>query len=229
MPAADLPVQLSVLMPSLNQAAFIERAVRSVLTQRGQVIRESMALLARYLGSAPLHWLQTHVDELLATHPFGQIEGDPRAHVEAFAASVVALLAPDDRALMRQWLDSDARIRLALPDACLQVEADGWLPAQSVLRVRAGAWRGVRLQGRHVSPLPGPLVLQILQPDGSQVPYTVERQGPFDLRIALPASAAPTAWTLPIIASGGFVPSQHNPASGDHRRLACLIDGLQLV
>ena len=199
------------------------------LTQRGQVIRESMALLARYLGSAPLHWLQTHAGELLAAHPFGQIDGDPRAYVEAFAASVAALLSPDDQALMRQWLASDARIRLALPDACLQVEADGWLLAQSVLRVRAGAWRGVRLVGRHVAPLPGPLVLQWLHPDGSRVAHTVHSHGPFDLRIALPASTAPTAWTLPIVASRGFVPSQHNPASDDHRRLACLIDGVQLL
>jgi hypothetical protein len=199
------------------------------LTQRAQVIRESMALLARYLGSAPLHWLHTHADELLLAHPFGQIQGDPRAHVEAFAESVAALLSPDDQAEMRQWLASDARIRLALPDACLQVEADGWLPAQSVLRVRAGAWRGLRVWGRHVSPLPGPLVLQLLQPDGSRVAYAVDQQGPFDLRIGLPACTAPTAWILPIVASGGFVPSQHNPASGDHRRLACLIDGLQLL
>ncbi|MDH4393592.1 MAG: glycosyltransferase family 2 protein [Aquabacterium sp.] len=198
------------------------------LTQRSQVIRESMALLAQHLGAAPLHWLQTHVDELIATHPFGQITGDPRAHVEGFAASVAALLSPADQASMRRWLDSDARIRLARPDACLQVDPDGWLLAQSVLRVRAGSWRSVRLVGRHVSPLPGPLVLQVLQPDGRWLPHAVPGHGPFDLQIALPASAATADLSLRIVTSGGFIPSQQDAASGDDRRLACQIDDLQL-
>jgi hypothetical protein len=198
------------------------------LTQRSQVTRESMALLARHLGAAPLHWLQSHVDELLATHPFGQITGDPRAHVEAFAASVANLLTPYAQALMRQWLAADARIRLARPDACLQLEPDGWLLAQSVLRVRAGSWRSVRLVGRHVSPLPGPLVLQVLQPDGRWLPHAVSGHGPFDLQIALPASAATADQRLRIVTSGGFIPSQHEAASDDDRRLACRIDDLQL-
>ncbi len=198
------------------------------LTQRSQVARESMVLLARHLGAAPLHWLQTHVDELLATHPFGQITGDPRAHVEAFVASVATLLTPADQAAMRRWLDSDARIRLARPDACLQVDPDGWLLAQSVLRVRAGPWRSVRLVGRHVSPLPGPLELQVLQPDGRWVPHVVPGHGLFDLQIALPASAATSDLSLRIVTSGGFIPSQQDAASGDDRRLACRIDDLQL-
>ena len=161
-------------------------------------------------------------------HPFGQITGDPHAHVEGFAASVAALLTPADQAAMRRWLDSDARIRLARPDACLQVEPDGWLLAQSVLRVRAGSGRSVRLVGRHVSPLPGPLVLQVLQPDGRWVPHAVPSHGPFDLQVALPASAATSDLSLRIVTSGGFIPSQQDAASGDDRLLACRIDDLQL-
>ena len=198
------------------------------VTQRALVMRECMALLARYLGSAPLHWLQTYAGELLAAHPFGQIEGDLRAHLESFAASVAPLMSPADRTEMRRWLDSDARIRLARPDACLQVEADGWLAARSVLRVRAGAWRSVTLTGRHVSPLPGPLELKLTEPGGNELQYQIARHGPFSLCIALPISTPPMHWVLPITVSGGFVPSDRDPGSCDNRSLACLIDDLQL-
>jgi hypothetical protein len=86
----------------------------------------------------------------------------------------------------------------------------------------------VRLVGRHVSPLPGPLVLQVLQPDGRWLPHDVPGHGPFDLQIALPASAATADLRLRIVTSGGFIPSQHEAASDDDRRLACRIDDLQL-
>jgi glycosyltransferase involved in cell wall biosynthesis len=197
-------------------------------TQRAQVIREGMTLLARYLGAAPLHWLRSFADEAIAAHPFGPIDGNLRDYVEGFAASVAHLLSAGDLEAMHQWLATDARLRLALPDACLQLEADGWLLAESELRIRPGAWRMVTLTGRHMSPLSGALTLQLQWPDGSLASYKLLEAGPFSLKLALPIAAVGAQWRLPIHVKGGFVPSEHHAGSGDNRHLACLIDGLQL-
>lgn len=197
-------------------------------TQRAQVIREGMTLLARYLGVAPLHWLRSFADETIDAHPFGPIDGNLREYLEGFAASVADLLSPGDLEAMHQWLATDARIRLALPDACLQLEADGWMLAESELRIRPGSWRSITLTGRHLSPLTGALTLQLQWPDGSLASYKLAEPGPFSLKLALPVATVGAHWRLPIHVNGGFVPSEHPAGSGDNRHLACLIDGLQL-
>jgi glycosyltransferase involved in cell wall biosynthesis len=202
------------------------------MSQRELVIRESMTLLAHHCGAAPLHWVKTYAEELISDYPHGRQLDDLRIHLNTFAASVADLLTPSDQTLMRDWLEHDARLRLALPDAYLQVHADGWLPAQSELRVRAMQqhWRSVELVGRHVSPKGDALELYITLPDGGVVTHRVASRGQFTLNIELPIGGDQSdRWVLPIKASGCFVPSQCEVGSTDNRELACRIDAMHLI
>ena len=232
--AFDLALWLRLFGPHAGRIGFIDALqARSrlhgaciTLTQREQVMRESMALLARHLGAAPLHWVRSYADEVLNASPFGTAS-DPRAHLQAFAASVQALLSPADRAALQAWLASDARLRLAQPGVALDLHADGWLPARSELRLYAGAARQVEVSGRHLSPASTTLELELHGPHGVQMRQVAQR-GPFSVRFDLPAEPG-QRWIMPLLAHGGFVPAQHEPGSADNRALACRIDGLRLM
>ncbi len=231
--AFDLALWLRLFGPHTARIGFIDALqARSrlhgaciTLRQRERVIRESMALLARHLGAAPLHWVQTYADEVLAEHPFGAVQ-DPRAHLHEFAASVQPLLSAPDRAALKAWLGDDARVRLVEPGVGLALHADGWLPVRSELRLDAGPARVVELSGRYMSPTGAMLELALELPGETQL-RRVSQRGPFSVRFELPPQAAPR-WILPLTARGGFVPAQHEASSTDNRDLACRIDSVRL-
>lgn len=199
--------------------------------QRETVIREGMQVLAKHLGASPLHWLQTYIGEVAAEYPQGRQIKNLKTHVKKFARSVAGYLSADDRKVLKQLLKSDARIRLAEKDACLGVDADGWLPPRSTLRVRSGKrhWKSVVLHGSHVPMSKGALRLRVRSPDGNLTEQVVPQHGPFTLEVAIPkADASPAYWSFSVTAEGGFIPSEQDPNSDDHRHLACRIDGLEL-
>lgn len=231
--AFDMALWLRLFGPHAARIGFIDALQACsrlhedciTLTQRERVTREAMALLSRYLGAAPLHWVLTYADEALAAHPFGPV-ADPGPHLREFAASVQPLLSAPDRAALQAWLQSDARLRLSVPGLGLQLHPDGWLPASSQLRLPAGPARVVELAGRHLSPAGTALVLQLALPDGVQA-RRVEQPGPFVVRFELPAQPQ-ERWILPLTALGGFVPAQREPGSSDNRELACRVDAVRL-
>jgi len=201
------------------------------LNQRETVIREGMQVLAQYLGTCPLHWFKTYADEVLADYPHGQQIKDVKAHLKKFARRISGYLSDADKQDLRNQLETDSRIKLAIPDAYLGVYSDGWLPARTTLRVRSRRrqWRSVELQGRHVSKIDEPLQLKIFTPDGKKHLHKIENRGPFSLRIDLPTPAKrPAFWTFTIEVEGCFVPSESETGSDDNRQLACLIDAIRL-
>lgn len=219
---------------AIQAASRLHRACLT-LADRETVIREGMRVLARHLGACPLNWFKTYVDEFLAEYPHGRQIGSLRKHLRAFADSVHSCLTIADQQELRVFLERDKRIQLALPDACIGVYPDGWLPPRSMLRVRCrrrglrGVWRRIELHGRHVSPGNAPLDLRIHRQDGECQTHRIEHRGRFRLDISLPhPGRLPAYWAFDIEAEGGFVPSELDRASIDSRRLACLIEAIRL-
>ena len=199
--------------------------------QRETVIREGMRVLARHLGTSPLHWFKTYVDELLGDYPHGRQIANVRSHLRRFSNDISGHLAPGEQRELKKFMGEDRRLQLAVPDAYLEVYPDGWLPVRATLRVRCHRrlWRRVELRGRHVSKGAGPLQLEIRSPDGKVEIRQVERPGPFRLEFHLPKPAArPAYWVFTIDASGGFIPSAQDTTSNDSRELACRIERLRL-
>lgn len=198
-------------------------------TQRSRVMRESMQLLAKHLGHAPLHWVRSHVDEVLAEHAAAPSGDDARAQLNQLAAEVSPLLSPADRLALRQWWTSDMRLRLLQPHLGLPVGHDGWLPASALMRVREGAGTRVVMVGRHVSSLPGPLEVRIGDRDGHRITHIVRQPGQFRLEVPLTGACGPDGWHVTFEMAPVFTPSEHLAGSTDHRRLGCVVDQLQVL
>ncbi len=199
--------------------------------QRETAIREGMQVLAQYLGTCPLHWFKTYANEVLADYPHGQQINDIKVHLKKFAHRISSHLSDPDKQELSNLLETDARIKLATPDAYLDIYSDGWLPARTTLRVRSRKrhWRCVELQGRHISKTNRPLHLSVSSPEGKSYVHKIDKKGPFSLQIELPIPARhPAFWTFAIEAEGSFIPRDHEAGSEDDRELACQIDAIRL-
>jgi len=202
------------------------------VSRRETSIREGMQVLAKYLGTCPLHWFKTYMNEVLETYPHGQQIKDIKAHLNKFGRSISGYLSDIDRQELRDVLKNDARIRLALADVCLEIYPDAWLPVRSSLRVRRDkhAWRRIEIHALHVAKGDEPLQIKIYSPDGKDLLHCVEARGTFKLDVPLPpASVFPSYWTFAIEVEGGFVPRLCDEESTDDRELACQINKIRLL
>jgi hypothetical protein len=187
------------------------------LSQRQRVALEAVQVIHRHLGPAPGHWLLTAADELLATLP----DGDDRPALQRVMGLLDAarphLAPPDAGAVLAHW-QGHRGLRSALPQACVGVQADGWLLADTVLRVRTDQAGRLELHGRHPGQQASPLDLVAIDAQGGQQHFCARRPGPFVWTLDVPATGGTTQrWTL----RGGpaFVPAVTEPGSGDQRAL----------
>lgn len=200
--------------------------------QRETVAYEGMKVTAKYLGTCPLDWFKTYLDEVLSNYPHGRQINDVRKHVKKFARKIHKFLSLADQKELTKLLKSDARIQLATPDACLDVYPDGWLARHARLRVRdrKSRWKAVSLKGEYVKRNDTVLCLTVHSPDGTKCDYYVEEKGKFDLHIKLSSShMLPTFWELIIESKGGFIPRDVDKNSDDRRELICKIDSVKLI
>lgn len=195
------------------------------LSQRQRVALEAVQVVHRHLGPAPGHWLLTAGDELIATLP----DGDARPALQRLAALLDAarpyLAPPAADAVLAHWRGHRGLLS-ALPQACVGLQADGWLLAETPLGLRTDRAGRLELHGRHPGPQAAPLELVAVDPQGQQQTRRVSRPGPFVWSLEVAAAPGRTQrWTL----RGGpaFVPALTEPGSGDRRALVWQLDHLQ--
>lgn len=141
--AFDMALWMRLFGPHAQRIGFVDALQAQsrlhdaciTLTQRERVIGEGMALLARHLGAAPLHWALTYVDEVVKAHPFGAA-ADPRRHLDAFAERCKVWLTPADHLALLQRLSTDRRVALALEGVQLAMTPDGWVAERAELQWR---------------------------------------------------------------------------------------------
>jgi Glycosyl transferase family 2 len=201
------------------------------LRLREKVALEGMEVLHRHLGSAPPHWLLTHLEELLAQHPF---HTQPQALGQAWSALVQQArgwLPPDARVMLERRAQDDRRLALASAALGATVYADGWAgPALDVrLWQPAAPARAVVLECEHAAPGGGRLALNIVAPDGRVETVQVEGNGPFELVLDVPDRRPLSRSIFRVASAGGFVPAEHEPGATDRRRLAFRLLGLRLL
>jgi hypothetical protein len=207
------------------------------LRMREQVAMEGMQVVHRHIGPAPMHWLLTHVGEALAACPFDADVDAVRRHLLALADEAAPWLAPGEAAVLRRAMAAQRAWQLARPDLVADVQPDGWALQDLVLRVRQPAaprrpHQRLRLWGRHASPVGGALRLsaQVSTAAGDGAPWRggCARNGRFELVLPLPADSAGMALTVRLHAETSFVPAQVVAGSTDTRRLAFLLDAVEL-
>ncbi|WP_295386868.1 glycosyltransferase family 2 protein [uncultured Thiodictyon sp.] len=193
--------------------------------QRRLVATEAVRLLAKYLGHAEDHWLRTHVDELLAVYPFGDVADDLVNAVTGFVGELEDCL--EREAALRLWddLNQDVRLRLALPGLYVDVGPDAWAPQVMEVRVAAvpSAWGVVRLECDHAWPIEAPLALALCSSWGWAAQVRIESRGPFLLDIPVAGVPDGQAVTVRIAADQVFVPNRFPGGGDDERGLAFLV------
>lgn len=197
---------------------------------RERVALEGMQVVHRHLGTAPGHWLLTHLEELCTAHPFHAERKDLDAELQRLLLAAEPWMAADGVLGLRQCLQADRRLQFATPHFFASVYEDGWAGATLDLRLRQpqSPFAAIELIGRHAAPGGRPLRLRVLAPDGEVQALEVD-PGPFGWRLDL-AEQRPGAQLLyRVNCPDAFVPALWEPGSQDRRSLAFLLDGCRLV
>lgn len=193
--------------------------------QRRLVAAEAVRLLAKYLGYAQDHWLRTHIEELLAAYPDGDVRGGLSEHVAEFVREFEGCLRPE--AAQRLWDDlaRDSRLQLAMPGVYADVYPDGWAPQILEIRLAEFSYDGnsLRLACEHAWPIEAPLSLTLRADWGWESQVRIGLRGPFALDIPLAAATPKQAATVRITSDTVFVPDQFPGGGDDGRGLAFLV------
>lgn len=219
--------------------------------QRERVALEGIEVVQRHLGPAPIHWLLTLADELLAGHPFERGPLDVASYLSGLLDRSVPAVDGDFRRALDEALRQHRGLQLAGERFGCNVHADGWAPQVLTLRLLQGAppVRRLRLSGRHVArPQPGRgrlarlveravrpsgteqgVALDIELPAGRRLQAAVARPGPFSVEIPVDEHRADAPLVFRLTASSAFVPALTEPDSQDRRTLAYQVDQIELL
>lgn len=197
------------------------------LRMRETVAMEGLQVVARHLGSAPGHWLMTHVGEALAACPFDADADEVRKRLLGLAVQAEAWMAPGTVALLQRQMRQHRSWMVARPDFAADPYGDGWAPPALVMRVRQRSpkpYRTLRLWGRHAGPQ-ARLALHIDEPFSWR--GSVTAAGSFQLSVPLPPEPG-AQWRLTLHCEPSFVPAEVS-GGNDRRRLAYQFDAAELA
>jgi glycosyltransferase involved in cell wall biosynthesis len=199
--------------------------------QRRQVAVEGVRLLARHVSKPRPHWLLTYRDEACASYPFnsGPVF-DLRRHMAEIIAEVEDCFDSEALTWLSAEMARDARLKLALPGVFASVYPDGWAPANLALRLRGlpAGCTSISVKGLHAWPVFFPLYLTVSTSWGDEQRITIDKPGPFELRIPLPNGLPGESATVLIASKDTFVPRLVEPESTDGRQLAFKLEALCL-
>jgi len=193
---------------------------------RERVAREGVAVIARHLAPAPVHWLLTHLQELLATHPFGSAGVAPPDRVRGLVDELAASLEPGARQRLAQVLADDWAAAVCGPHWGLSIWPDGWAPPRLSVRVQqppasaGGPVHGLRLYIEHAHPQGRPVEVRVFGPEGLVLERRLAVNGPQVLDLAVPDKRPEARTVFTVQTTGAFVPRQVEPGSTDDRELA---------
>jgi hypothetical protein len=188
--------------------------------RREDVALEGMRVLHTHLGSAPMEWALTHVEERCAQHPFDQSRPHLRSDLLSLADRACAYLEEPACKDLRQRIGTHKAIQLASPSLFVAVHADGWAGPNLELR-----WadvppecRWLRLKCQRSHPIQAMLSVSCKPPGSSAAQIQViQHNGDFDLLIEGDWSGR---GALSINSTGAFVPARCEQGSNDTRELA---------
>jgi len=200
------------------------------LRQRERVALEGMAVIRRHLGPAQPDWLLTHFAERCASHPFEATPTDLNLEFERLVNAARGSMSEDGERVLRERLAADRSLLLATSHLYAPIYPDGWAPPMLELRLRQPATPGTTLclQGRHARPDGGPMQLSVLAPDGSVQTFHLPRNGSFELLIPVADRRSHARLIFCIASDSNFVPAECEPGSADTRRLAYMVEALEL-
>jgi glycosyltransferase involved in cell wall biosynthesis len=197
---------------------------------RKQVAIDGLMVVAKHLGTAPDHWIWTHIDEMCEHYPFVDDALPLNKQLEAFLKEIRPLVAADKFRDLIEKLKKDYRFGLAGPQLFASVQPDGWVSKHLTVKYR---WEGKPASAILVScnanwPVPGKMHLKVSTPTGHVQKSSVEVPSEFVLSFDVPETdrSGYIMWTIET--SQSFVPSKHDKKSTDNRKLSFTVTGLKV-
>lgn len=224
----------------VNSVQAYSRLHPGCLTRRLRdvVALESIRAIQSHIGPAPLHWLLTRVDELCASYLQDESTAPLATLVQDFVLKALPGMDAATRTELIERLKSDARLRMARPNAFVAVQPDGWVGRRVTVR-----WRGERrpspsegqnavapsvltLKCQGSWPRAGKLRLSVRPAVGGVQHFTVDAREEFVIQLDLPSLAGPsrTSWTIE--SADIFVPSRVDKKLNDARELSFKVESL---
>jgi GT2 family glycosyltransferase len=190
--------------------------------QRQTVALEGMQVLARHLNHVPLHWFNTHLNEMCAAYPLGPNKEPLIKQLEAFIKASKPYLAPSDLKVLANQLRADYRLILSKPGLAATVQPDGWVSREVSVKY---LWEdkpasAVQLRCAATWPVAGKMRLKVRTPNGEVLTSTIEVPDEFVLRLEVPPTDKSGAMIWSIETAQSFVPSKYDKTSTDNRRLS---------
>jgi glycosyltransferase involved in cell wall biosynthesis len=232
--AFDFELWLRVFRKFSGRIAFIGRVLACsrrhadciTSRQRRLVAMENMKILGKYFSFAKPHWLQTYVEELYRSYPFGIEPVDLEAHVRTALSEAEEFLEERDVARLKDSLARDARFQFALPGVFTTVYPDGWTPPSLAIRIRGRGCKTISVHCEHRRPEMRPIRLEIRCSWGAEFSMAVEKPGGFEISVPIPDAYAATNLAILISSVDFFVPKDFNADSSDNRQLVFKIVGI---
>ena len=190
--------------------------------QRQTVALEGMKVLSRHLSYVPLHWFNTHLDEICDSYPLGPQKEPLFKQLESFIQASKPFLSQSDLQNLRDQLSSDYRLILSKPGLAVTVQPDGWVSRKAVVKY---LWENkpataVLLRCSAYWPVPGKMRLKVRTPGAELLTTSIEVPDEFVLRLEVPKINKSGAMIWSIETSQSFVPSNYEKGSKDIRRLS---------
>ena len=197
---------------------------------RETVMQESMQVVSKYLGSAPVHWMLTYFNELCERYPFIENKASLVDLVKKALISVKASVSPSDFQNLVKDLESDARLRLSNDQIFLGIEPDGWVTRSLLIKFRYSKEqkRTVLLRCRGGWPNKGNLYLNIRSEDGEVEKIKLSSTDEFILTLEAPETRSERYTSWKIETRQFFVPGLTQKGSKDNRQLSFRVDGISI-
>jgi len=226
----------------INKIQAYSRLHDQCITQRMRqtVALEGIQIIAKYFGSAPPHWVLTHIDELCASYPFSN-PGDSKTTlldgIKVFLEKAKPFIESDQFKILVKGLEQDYRLRLSSGGVFANVQPDGWVSNRLVVKLSydKGVKRIVRLQCRggwpkiKVGQKPALLNLSIRMPDGDTQQIQLDPQEDFVINLEAPEVGSKSNFVWVLETSQGFIPSRAIAGSKDGRKLSFRVETLKLI
>jgi glycosyltransferase involved in cell wall biosynthesis len=237
--AFDFELWLRIFRNFPRQVGYIDRvqaftrihAQTITANQRRAVACEGVRVLARHLGTAETHWIQSYLTETCNAYPSYANEFDLRHHVSRMIEEVSTCFESPALDRLRHEFASDMRLSVAPPGIHVDIFPDGWARQQLSIKIRIPSSRRFSfvIQCEHCPPKFLPLVLQLSTSWGEDKSLRVSAQGDFHIAVTCPPSPPGTHLSVVIAANSTFVPSQLEKGSTDQRRLAYRVKKIELT
>jgi glycosyltransferase involved in cell wall biosynthesis len=216
----------------IDQIQAYSRLHNQCLTKkyRQLVMRESVQVIAKHFGVAPIHWLKTYFEELCHQFPLALEGKSLEEHINAISEELKPFFDPKDYETGHAQLIQDMRLKLSDKGICINMDPDGWVSKKVLVKLnsKADTNQRVSLVCNGDWPMEVELGFTIRTHEGDTSHLKISSQDEFILELEMPSSQFDSYGAWLISCDQTFIPAVVDKNSSDIRELSFKILDVRL-